>query len=333
MSYTPQTSGTPQPKPAKTDERKLIYGILIVALLGTWAYIIWDKSRTKETVTQLQTQVSSVDSSRTAIQEEYNDALARLDSATGNNTQLQGALSERKAEIDKLKDEISKITRNKNATAADLARARQLVKTLNSKIDDMSAEIARLKGENETLTTSNQQLTTEKDQLTTERTQLQENLSTTQTQKKELEDKVDVASTLHASTLNITPINIKGSGKEKSTSTAKRVDVLRVSFNLDENRVAPSGTKELYVAITGPDGSPIADPSLGSGSFDSREGGSKVYTTRVQIPYEQGKRTPVSFDWKQNKPFQTGDYRIEIYHNGFLIGQATKSLKKGGLFS
>ena len=103
MSYTQQSSSnpmpSPQPKPGKKDDRKLVYGILIAALLGTWGYLIWDKSQNKETMTQLQSQVTSVDSSRNAIQQEYNDALARLDSATGNNTQLQGALAERKAEI------------------------------------------------------------------------------------------------------------------------------------------------------------------------------------------------------------------------------------------
>lgn len=258
MSYTPQTSSNPTPKPApKKDDRKLIYGILIVALLGTWGYLIWDKSRNKEEVTLLQQQVATTDSSRETIQSEYNDALARLDSATGSNTQMQGALAERKAEIDNLKSEIQKITRNKNASAAELARAKKLIATLNGKIDDMYAEIERLKGENETLTTSNQQLNTEKQALTTERQQLQENLSNTQTQKKDLEDKVDVASTLHASNLNITPIDIRRSGKEKSTSTAKRVDVLRISFDLDENRVATSGTKEIYVAITSPSGNPV----------------------------------------------------------------------------
>ena len=334
MSYTPQTSATPQPqKPAKKDDRKLIYGILITALLGTWGYIIWDKSKSKETVTQLQTQVSTVDSSRDAIQMEYNDALARLDSATGNNTELQGALAERKAEIDLLKQEINSITKNKNATAAELARARTLVRTLNGKIDDMYAEIEKLKGENQELTASNTQLSTEKTQLTTEKTKLEENLNTTTTQKKELEEKVDVASTLRASALNIIPIDLRRGGKEKSTSTAKRVDVLRITFQLDENRVAPSGTKELYISITDPKGTPVTTPDMGSGTFDMREGGSKFFTTKVQVPYEQGRKAPVSFDWKQsNGTYQTGNYKIEVYHNGFLIGQGVRSLKKGGLF-
>jgi chaperonin cofactor prefoldin len=336
MSYTPQTSATPQPqpqKPVKKDDRKLIYGILITALLGTWGYIIWDKSKSKESMTQLQSQVSTVDSSRDAIQQEYNDALARLDSATGNNTELQGALAERKAEIDQLKQEINAITRNKNATAAELSRARQLVRTLNGKIDDMYAEIERLKSENQELTASNSQLTTEKTQLTTEKTQLQENLSATETVKKELEVKVDVASTLHASGLAITPIDMRRSGKEKSTTTAKRVDVLRISFQLDENRVAPSGSKELYISITDPKGAPVTTPELGSGTFDTRESGSKFFTTKLNVPYEQGRRAPVSFDWKlPNGNYQTGNYKIEVYHNGFLIGEGVRSLKKGGLF-
>jgi predicted nucleic acid-binding Zn-ribbon protein len=335
MSYTPQTSATPQPqqRPTKKDDRKLIYGILITALLGTWGYIIWDKSKSKESVSQLQSQVTAVDSSRNAIQQEYNDALARLDSATGNNTELQGALAERKAEIDQLKQEIASITRNKNASAAELARARQLIRTLNGKIDDMYAEIERLKTENQELTASNTQLTTEKTRLTTEKVQLEENLTTTQTQKKELEDKVDVASTLHVSGLNITPIDLRKGGKEKSTTTARRVDVLRVSFQLDENRVAPSGTKELYISITDPKGAPVTTPDLGSGTFDTRESGSKFFTTKVSVPYEQGRRAPVSIDWKQpNGNYQTGDYKIEVYHNGFLIGQGVRSLKKGGLF-
>ena len=28
----------------------------------------------------------------------------------------------------------------------------------------------------------------------------------------------------------------------------------------------------------------------------------------------------------------TGNYKIEIYHNGFKIGEGIRSLKKGGLF-
>ena len=56
--------------------------------------------------------------------------------------------------------------------------------------------------------------------------------------------------------------------------------------------------------------------------------------TKVNVQYEQGKRMPVSFDWKpESGKYQTGSYKIEIYQNGYKIGEGTKELKKGGLFS
>jgi len=327
MSYNPESSAT-NPQPRKRDDRKIIYAVLIAALLGTWGYIIYDKSKSNESISQLQTQYSNVDSARNEVQNQYNEALARLDSATGNNTQLQGALSERQNEINNLKKQISSITSRRNATAAELDRARGLINQLNMRIDDMYAEIQRLKIDNQTLATSNRRLHSEKQQLTTEKGQLQENLTSTEAARQQVED---VASTLHASNMNITPLHIKGSGKEKETTTAKRVDLLRISFDVDENRIATTGNKELYVTVTAPDGRPVTMAS-GSGTFDTREEGTKTYTNKVNIPYEQGKRSTVSFDWKQEAKYQLGQYKIEVYHNGFKIGEGTKTLKKGGLF-
>jgi DNA repair exonuclease SbcCD ATPase subunit len=329
MSYNSEYSATnPQQPVKKRDDRKIIYGVLIALLLGTWGYIVYDKNKTNESITQLQTQYSNVDSARNEIQNEFNEALARLDSATGSNTQMQGVLAERSTEIERLKSEIRGITSKKNATAAEVERARGLINQLNMRIDDMYAEIQRLKGENQELASSNRQLSQDKQQLTTERTQLQENLTATESARREVED---IASTLHASNMNITPIDVKNSGKEKETTTAKRVDILRVSFQVDDNRVATSGNKELFVTVTSPDGRPVTMAS-GSGTFDTRNEGTKTYTNKVVIPYEQGKRSPVSFDWKQEGKYQLGQYKIEVYHNGFKIGEGSKTLKKGGLF-
>jgi len=328
MSYNPENSATSSNQPGKTDNRKIIYAVLIAALLGTWGYIIYDKSKSNESISQLQTQYSNVDSARNEIQNQYNEALARLDSATGNNTQLQGALAERQKEIDNLKRQITSITSKRNSTAEELERARSLINKLNMRIDDMYAEIERLKIENQALASSNKRLNSEKQQLTTEKGQLQENLTSSESARQQVED---VASTLHASNMNITPLHIKGSGKEKETTTAKRVDLLRISFDLDENRIATTGNKEIYVTVTAPDGRPVTMAS-GSGTFDTRDEGTKTYTNKVNIPYEQGKRSTVSFDWKQEAKYQLGQYKIEVYHNGFKIGEGTKTLKKGGLF-
>lgn len=319
-----QQGNTPQ-----KDNRKLIYGILIVALLATWGYIFYDKSQHKETVTLLETKISNIDSARIALQAEFTTVTAKADSLTKDNLQLQGELAEKNAGIQKMRSDISSLLKKKNATAAELAQAKQMIGELNGKIDGLIAEVEKLKAENQQLTTANTQLNTEKTQLTAEKQGLEENLNTTKNEKRQLEDKVDVASTLHASNIGIVAIKLRNGGKEKETTTAKRADFIRIGFVIDENRVTPSGTKDFYVVVTGPDGNIISE----GGNFNTREEGSKAYTSKVSVNYEQNKIIPVSFDWKQTERFKEGDYKIEIYNNGFKIGQGTKTLKKGGLFS
>ncbi len=116
------------------------------------------------------------------------------------------------------------------------------------------------------------------------------------------------------------------------TSKAKRVDKLRISFDLDENKLTQSGQKDIFISITAPDGSPIAVEALGSGKFVTREGIERDFTKKVEVDYKQGEKQKVNVEWKQNSDFQTGNYRIEIYNNGFKIGEGIRTFKKGGLF-
>jgi len=327
MTYTAETSTQ---NPQGKDNRKLIYGILVTALVVTWGYIFYDKSKTKETVTQLETKISNVDSARNAIQAEFTLVSAKADSLTQNNLQLQGSLAERGSEIQQLKTNIGNVLRKKNATAAELADAKNMINDLNGKINGLFVEVEKLKSENQTLTSTNQQLSTEKTQLASDKQNLEQNLSKTATEKQQLADKVDVASTLQASRIGIIAINLKGNGKEKETSTAKRADFMRVVFTVETNRVTPSGPKDFYVVITGPNGKIFND----AGNFTTREEGEKGFTNKVTVAYEQGKpMPPVSFDWKKTDKYAEGDYKIEIYNNGFKIGESVKTLKKGGLFS
>jgi hypothetical protein len=331
MSYSNYPSSASPNQPADQqpkDNRKLIYGILIAALLGTWAYIIIDKNQSAKKLNQITTQYTAADSSRSAIEAEYNDALSRMDSLTGNNAKLTGELAARRNELDSLKVRIRAELNKKNA---DLGKAQSMIKELNGKITDLLAQVDQLKQQNQTLTTANQDLTTQRDTLTAQKTRVEQDLSQTTAEKEHVED---VGSTLHASNINIAAIDIKSSGKEKVVTKANKTDVFRISFDLDENRIAPSGSKELYVCVTGPDGHPITVPSNGSGTFTTRDEGEKVFTNKLDIQYEQGKRMPVSFDWKpESGKYETGSYKIEIYQNGYKIGEGTKELKKGGLFS
>ena len=313
-------SHTPKPN----DNRNLIYGIYVTALILVVGYLIYDKTKNNSTVNTLQTQYSTVDSTKNAIQTEYNAALARMDSLTGSNAQLQGTLADRQKEIESLKTEIKDELGKKNA---DLSRARSLIAELRGKVDNLMTEMARLKAENQQLSANNQQLSTEKDTLRHRNSSLSQNLAATTDAKNKVEEE---ASTLHASGFNITAINVKSNGKESETSKAKKADLLRISFYLDENRIAKTGSKTLYLVVKSPDGKTITIPSAGSGTLQTKEDGEITYTTAINVDYEQGKRMPVTYDWHQNSKYQQGEYTILIYNNGYKIGEGTKTLKKSG---
>jgi hypothetical protein len=185
------------------------------------------------------------------------------------------------------------------------------------------AQVEQLKGENE-------KLTVEKEQVTKERDEVKTSLATTQKEKNDLES---LGSVLHASNIEMRPINVRASGKETTTSTAKRADLIRISFDLDENRIAKTGEKELVVCMTAPDGKPVIVTSLGSGNFTTADGLEKAFTTKVIVNYTSNQKQNVSFDWKQPDKYVPGTYKVEVYHNGYKIGEGSITMKKGGLFS
>jgi peptidoglycan hydrolase CwlO-like protein len=324
MSTTNYPSATPQNQPPKKDFRGLIIGLLAVGLLGTWGYLLWNNNKNEQTIQSKDTQIAKVTDEKSDLQRSFDASLARLDSVTGNNNQLQTKLADANSDIAKKKAEIRSILNKRNATAAELSRAKELIGQLNDKIAGMEKQI-------EELTASNQQLTTEKTQLTADKEKLSTDLATTTATKEVAEKKVDIASTLNASNITVTPVNERKNGKEKVTTSAKRVDKLVIAFDVD-NRIAQSGATDVYVCITGPDGKPITVEALGSGTFTTREEGDKLFTSKVPVEYEAGKKKHVEFAWKQGSEFQRGNYKIEIYHNGFKIGEGTRELKKGGLF-
>jgi cell division protein FtsB len=296
--------------------------VLAVALLGTWAYFLYSKNESDKTIQEKSVAVTQAMTARDSAQALYSLTLQRLDALTGENNNLKNQVTDNNSQISKLKAEISSILSKKNASEAEVRRAKALIAQLNQTIANLEAENARLTGENQVLAANNTQLTSEKQVLQT-------NLQTTTAEKDELAQTVDVASTFTASNIAITPVNEKRNGKEKTTTTAKRVDKLVVSFDV-ENRVARSGPADIYVIVTGPDGKVITD-AAGASTLSTRSDGDRPYTYKTTVQYEQGTRKSIQVPMRQDH-FQTGDYKIEIYQNGFKIAEGVRSLKKGGLF-
>ena len=326
MDTTNFPSATQQSRPTSKSKtyKNVIIGALGAVVIAMGSYVVYDKNRSSQTIQKQESQFTTVTNEKSEIQKNFDASLSRLDSMTGINTNLQAKLSEQSTEIAKEKTQIRSILNKNNATTAELKTAKDLIAKLNDKISILEADVARLTDENKSLTNDKVMLTADKVKLT-------QDLQTTAVAKQDLEKKVDIASTLNATNIVITPINVKGNGKEKVSTVAKRVDKLVISFDVN-NRIAQSGSTDVYVIVIGPDGNAIKTETSG-GTFTTRDAGEKTFTAKLPVDIETAKKKTVDFAFAPGSNFQQGNYTIQIYQNGFLIGEGTRELKKGGLFS
>lgn len=298
-----------------TKNKTWVWVGIIIVLLGINIYLFSTKNKVSSERDHMAQTMEYIAAERDELSAEYDAAIARLDMLLTKNTELDSLLSQKDSEISQLKEQIRKILSDSRATASDLARAKNLIASLSSRVKSYEERIAELEYENAALSGKNKLLEAERDSTVSDNIALQQ--------------KLRLGAVLHASRINMTPIELRRQGKkEKTTGKAKRVDILRVQFDIDENRIAEDGIKDLYLCITGPDGRLLSNAAYGSGVTETFDGKPLPYTMAKQIDLKQGEAVKdIVVDWHQDSDYSKGNYMIQIYHQGFLIGSGNVVLR------
>ena len=306
------------PTKTKPDTLKILVGLLSLTLIMTWVYLVYHNHDSNQIQQSQQQTIAKVSTEKSELQANFDGALTRLDSLTGVNSNLN-------LNVSNLKSQIRSILKKERLTEEEKNKAQHLIQELNNRISNIEQENVSLKKDNQQLNLDKVALTSDKDNLIADKDKLTKDLEFTTTSNTELEKKVDIASTLNADNIIIVPVHEKKNGKVKETTSVKKVDKLLISFDVS-NRISLPGEADVYVCVYEPNGTPI-----NSGTFTTREEGDKIFTTKQSVNIEADKKTQVSFSWK-GSDFKAGVYKIEIYHNGFKIGDSAKEIKKSGLF-
>ena len=246
------------------------------------------------------------------------------------------------AEIEKLGGDVSELTKvkeqlekdklafrrsNKVETGKYLAKIKEYEKFLAEK-DEV---IAQLRLENEQLTASNDSLSTHVGTLTNERqrlvqrqAELTDSVVTFTAANKELSAKVSQAAALKAQNLKVLTVNSRGKTKDKEEYKAKRVDKLKLVFNLPENALTAQESKDIYLRVLDPQGAVVADDATGSGEFEV-DGTPSKFTARESIAYQNNnQKVEMLYDNAQLRP---GKYSVELYSEGYKIGGTNFTIK------
>lgn len=313
FNQDPQQPQLQQQQPKKNNS--IIYWVIIVVLVAACLYLFMSKNKMAADNTEKaqmdQKRMDSVLTDREALQTDFNAASAKIDQLVTQNAKMDSALQGDKTVIANLQAQIRSVLSNKNATQAELKKAREMINSLNDKTKEYEARIAELEKQNVELTGQNQTLTKKVDSTTTENVNLKK-----------------VASVLHASNLRMEPIHKRRNGKEKETTKARKVDILRIMFDIDENRITEGGNKQIYVRILAPDGKVLTSAANTSGKLTGSTGTQVEYSVVKNITLAQNQMVKdVSVDWNQDGDYEKGVYTIEIYNEGYKVGSGNVTLK------
>lgn len=295
----------------------LIIAVLGVLLLGSLSYNIY-QSREQKSMTELfEIDLKDEENAKSLLQWQLDSLTSEFEKTKEGIDVRDSILSKRDAEIFDKQREIQNILNQNEVSMAELKQARRMIAALNADIGRYKKDLKELKQKNDSLLVVNETLSTEK-------TNIEEELISEKEKAKETES--SVRSTFSISNYQLSGVMVKRSGKEVETDKAKRIDKLRVSFDIDPNVYADSGPNEIYIAVYKPDGTLGKFKDAYSGELDTWSLGKVPYSDKVKFNYTKGTRQNISFDWEEYD-FPKGVYRIDLYQNGFKIGQKSMELR------
>jgi predicted nucleic acid-binding Zn-ribbon protein len=304
------------------DIKTLLLAMLSVGLVGTWIYHLYDKTQysSRKTEVYIKDSVAVAEGIKDSLQKLYVSAIinldTRLDSTRSSADSLKSQLNVKLGEIYKLKGEIDGILKNRGASKADLDIARQKIAELQQLIDD-------LKGEKTSMEQEKQQLNNIMTQMSGEITGLQQTMKQLGDENKALTEKVNLASVFVASEVKLTPVTIKND-KEQETNQAKKVSKLIASFTV-QNNVNEYANADVYIIVIQPNGKVLKTDAWESFSMETYNGNKIPYTRKLRFEYKKGEAKQMIFSLNADD-YQKGNYTLQVYHNGYMVGQSTKAL-------
>ena len=274
-----------------------------------------------------------------SITEKTNELLRTNTKLDSISVQLDAKIAEIAAlggqidELEALKAELQKDKRNLMSSKSFDVKAYQIkIKDYEALLLEKDVEIAKLREENAVLNNQNQVLNSENTGLKTTNSDLRtakealaDSVYKTTVQNRELSEKVTLASAMRPMNYAVSAINSRGKEREGEEFKARRVDRVKVSFKLAENPLTKKENKTIYMRMIDPTGNVVSDMATGSGAF--RFGGKEpIYTAKQTILYSNSGQT-IEYIYNRGANYEKGAYKIELYADGFRIGQTSFNIK------
>lgn len=311
MTQTQTKTGAPQQGGQKRSNTWMIIAILLLIIVAGVLIFLLPKFNTYQAL------IDEKDQQRTILQYELDDLMMAHDSIKREYGTLADSLRVKDSIIQANAEEIKSLLNYKweyHKVNKKLNLLRNITQGYVHQLDSLFTVNRELKEENEKI---RQQYALEQDR--------SRELSR---DKEELIEKVNSAAVLNAYNLNVSTVRFTGSGRERETDKASKIERVKICFTLGANPLVEDGIKTVYTRILRPDGVVVTQKAGGDYSFEFN-GKQMEYTVKKEVNYEQ-KDIDLCLYWdkkSKEEDAMLGVYNVFVYYENFEIGKSSFELR------
>ncbi len=311
-----------------TSKQQGVLNMTVGALVGILALLAYlflgSRNETLEVQKQLTTKVEQFAS----IQLKLDSISTVLDQKIVEVRRLGGSLTE----LERIKRQLEN---DKKKLKYDLSFS---IQQYDLKIRDYKnflaindVDIQHLKAENGSLLSRNQALEEEKQSILSENEGLKQDKATLvktvvdySVQNADLKNKVTLASAMKAVNMEVSAVAANGKERRGGIYKASRIDRLKIAFTMLSNPLAIQNNKDIYVRIL--DGNGAVSSESGTSGILWYEGREIGYSIHQTVAFENTDQR-VDIFYRRDTPYKPGTYTVELYSEGFRIGDGRFDVK------
>ena len=287
----------------------IVFVLLLLVASGVIFYLLRSLSTTQ---TEMEEMVEMMNYEKEQLENEYADVALEIEgmSIKVNNDSLLHQLDREQKRVQLLLEELRTVKATNARRIAELkeelSTVRKVLVSYVRQVDSLTAVNTKLEAENRQVQQRYEAATEEVKVLSEERERLVE--------------KVTIASQLEATAVTVELQNERG----RKTKSVRKLAIIKVDYTIAKNNTAEVGNKTIYMRITTPDDMVLQKQATDLFDFED----SKIaFSARKSFEYT-GEEFSDAIYYTVTETLWEGDYRVDLFADGHLIGQQYFNLSK-----
>ena len=243
--------------------------------------------------------------------------LFSYDSLEQNNSVAIDSINTQREKINNLMQEVDKLDKKSKRDWRKIYKLKKEAETLRNIMKGYIHTI-------DSLNTLNINLSND----LTEKTQKLSNVSKQNKkiikQNEALQKQVAIGAVLQINNVLSSGIRIRSSGAQSETTRASKTNMIKTCFSIIENKLAQAGDKEIYIRILDSERTLLNAPTPLTIINQQKE--ELKMSSKRTINY-QNQDTDLCIFYEIENSIPAGNYSVEVYAEGFLIGETSIALR------